>query len=95
MLYLLYSCFFVQKYVFVYLLVCQLIGCGAIPHFLTMLSVLLSGNFWFAGVLLAGLLSSNIANALAFYKPESEVIWMLLNCGPITAVSLVLIAEKE
>lgn len=63
---------------------------GSIPDFLTMVEVNMSSKFLFAGFLLAGLLSANIANLLNLLKSKSEVIWIMLNSLPIALTSLAL-----
>jgi hypothetical protein len=72
----------------------QFIGCGAVPHFLKSLSSYFSGNGWFAGALLAGILSTNISNLLALTN-LSGVIWMLLNGTPILLITLVVFVRKD
>ncbi|WP_449598632.1 hypothetical protein [Niallia sp. Marseille-Q9988] len=58
------------------------------------MSMHLSGNGWFAGVLWAGLLSTNIANLLELTK-LSGVIWMMLNGTPIFLTTLVVFVRKD
>ncbi|MCL6573224.1 MAG: hypothetical protein K6T88_16325, partial [Bacillus sp. (in: Bacteria)] len=50
--------------------------------------------FLFAGFLLAGLLSANIANLLNLLKLKSEVIWIMLYSLPITLTSLALCVRR-
>lgn len=67
---------------------------GSIPNFLTMVEVIMSSKILFAGFLLAGLLSANIANLLNVLKPKSEVIWIMLNSLPVVLTSLALCVRR-
>ena len=79
---------------YLFLIIYQFMAFGSIPNFLNMVVVNMSSKYLFAGFLLAGLLSANIANLLNQFKPESEVIWIMLNYLPIVLTSLALCMRK-
>jgi ABC-type branched-subunit amino acid transport system permease subunit len=54
----------------------------------------LGGKGWFVGMIVAGLLSTNISNIVNIFRPKSGVIWMLMNIVPVIIVSLVVFVEE-